>query len=145
MKYFVLFISLVILAITLLGQTNTPPTLYVHVGFGYGTNAEPLLCAPIHIGKSITVTNDDSFQLTGTIEQQGTNLVAKNLKWWKNGSGTLYGYRGPVTLEKPVFGGSAGTSLMPTWIIVSTNLDNTQGLEKLKEMEKSRQQNDNGQ
>jgi hypothetical protein len=133
-----------VVAITSFGQTNIPTILYVHIGFGRGTNAEPLLCAPIHVGESIAVTNDDSFQLTGTIEQQGTNFVANKLKWWKNGGGQLWGYRGPVTLEKPVFAGGVDTFSRPSWVIVSTNRDNKLGLKKLKEIEQDRQKEKGG-
>jgi hypothetical protein len=144
MKSLSLFVSVMAVAITSLGQTNIPPTLYIHIGFGRGTNAEQFLCAPIHIGETIAVTNDDSFQLTGTIEQQGTNFVASKLKWWKNGGGQLWGYRGPVTLGKPAFAGGVDTFSRPSWVIVSTNSDDKPGLEKLKAIEQDRQKEKSG-
>ena len=134
-----------ILTIQSFGQTNVPPALYIHVGIGYGTNAEPLLCVPIRIGEPIAVTNGNSCVLTGTIEQLGTNLVAKNLKWWKNGGSQYSGYGGSLTLEKPVFGGAVGDFVRPAWIIVSTNQDDKPTLERLKEIEKNRQKKDSSQ
>jgi len=145
MKSLSLFVSVMVVAITSLGQTNIPPTLYIHIGFGRGTNAEQFLCAPIHIGETIVVTNDDSFHLTGTIEQQGTNFVANRLMWWKNGDRRLWGFRRQLTLDKPVFAGGIDTFPKQSWVCVSTNPDDKPALEKLKEIERERQRKEGSQ
>jgi uncharacterized protein YceK len=118
------------------GQVNNQQPLYIHVGIGYGTNAEPQLSTRIRVGEPIAVTNSNSYVLTGTIEQQGTNLVARKLRWYRQGGAYLCGYIGLMTLEQPAFGGQAGEQMPGTsWVIVSTNGDDAPGLEKLKEIE----------
>lgn len=113
--------------------SNSVP-LYVHFGVGFEPTKR-LLYTRIHLGEPIFVGGDDSWELTGKIEERGTNLVAD----LKGSDGAQAGfYRGTVTPEQAVHiqGGIFSGGVYSMWFLVSTNTGSEPVLERVEEMSK---------
>jgi polysaccharide export outer membrane protein len=84
------------------------------------------------LGEPISVGGDDSWELTGEIEERGTNLVA-NLK---GSDGVQAGfYRGTVKPERAVHvqGAIFSGGVYSMWFVVSTNTDSQPVLQRVEE------------
>lgn len=113
--------------------SNSVP-LYVHFGVGFEPTKR-LLYTRIHLGEPIFVGGDDSWELTGKIEERGTNLVAD----LKGSDGAQAGfYRGTVTPEQAVHiqGGIFSGGVYSMWFLVSTNTGSEPVLQRVEEMSK---------
>ena len=110
------------------GQTNISPNLYVH----FGAQWKRLVSARVHLHEAIYAGADDYLELTGQIDQRGTNLVADLLG--STGQQSQF-YQGAVTLEKPFFaqgGAASGGAGGGFWFVVTTNKDSRPFVERVK-------------
>jgi hypothetical protein len=149
MKAIILFIVLLTVAAAASGQTNAPPTLYVHFGIGQGTNAVQVLCTKVHLGEQIFVSSADlryirpwnNWKLTGHVDQRGAEMTADLLG--SSASESQF-YRGKMTPEMPCFaqgGAASGGAGGPMWFVVSTNMESKPILDKLQDMDTQTRKN----
>ena len=139
MKTPAILAAIITFAAVSLAQTNTTATLYVHFGYESSDSTRRLLSARIHLGEPIFVAGEEHWELMGSIERHGTNLVA-DLRG-NTGSQDQF-YKGVVTLEKPFYaqGGAASGGVVPLWFAISTNSDSKPLLESLKKSTRERLQ-----